>query len=81
MIMKTIMLLISLTFLCMSPMKHAAAQSTEAAQLLLNVEKLAQFKQILKDMKKGIKSWMVAIIRSKILPKVTSVSIKSSWTA
>lgn len=53
MIMKTIMLLISLTFLCMSPMKHAAAQSTEAAQLLLNVEKLAQFKQILKDMKKG----------------------------
>jgi DNA repair ATPase RecN len=37
----------------MSPMKHAAAQSTEAAQLLLNVEKLAQFKQILKDMKKG----------------------------
>lgn len=53
MIMKTTMLLISLTFLCMSPMKHAAAQSTEAAQLLLNVEKLAQFKQILKDMKKG----------------------------
>lgn len=53
MIMKTIMLLISLIFLSMSPLKHAAAQSTEAAQLLLNVEKLAQFKQILKDMKKG----------------------------
>lgn len=51
--MKTLILLISLTFLCMSPLKHAAAQSTEAAQLLLNVEKLAQFKQILKDMKKG----------------------------
>lgn len=51
--MKTIVLLISLISLSMSPMKHAAAQSTEAAQLLLNVEKLAQFKQILKDMKKG----------------------------
>ena len=31
----------------------AAAQEDEAAQLLLNVEKLAQFKQILSDMKKG----------------------------
>lgn len=31
----------------------AAAQSTEMQQLLLNVEKLAQFKQILSDMKKG----------------------------
>ena len=29
------------------------AQSAEAQQLLLNVEKLAQFKQILSDMKKG----------------------------
>ena len=31
----------------------AKAQSTEAAQLLLNFEKLTQFKQILKDMQKG----------------------------
>lgn len=31
----------------------AHAQSHEAQQLLLNVEKLAQFKQILSDMKKG----------------------------
>ena len=31
----------------------ARAQSHEAQQLLLNVEKLAQFKQILSDMKKG----------------------------
>jgi hypothetical protein len=31
------------------------AQSDEAQQLLLNVEKLAQFKQILSDMKKGYK--------------------------
>lgn len=30
-----------------------SAQSEEAQQLLLNVEKLAQFKQILSDMKKG----------------------------
>jgi len=32
---------------------HAAAQSQEAQQLLLNVQKLAQLKQILKDMYKG----------------------------
>lgn len=32
---------------------HAKAQSAEVQQLLLNVEKLAQFKQILSDMKKG----------------------------
>lgn len=32
---------------------NACAQSDEAAQLLLNVEKLAQFKQILSDLKKG----------------------------
>lgn len=31
----------------------AVAQTDEIAQLLLNVEKLAQFKQILSDMKKG----------------------------
>src|SRR5690606_13782078 len=33
--------------------RPAAAQTEEIAQLLLNVEKLAQFKQILTDMKKG----------------------------
>ncbi|MEO6869989.1 MAG: TerB family tellurite resistance protein [Ginsengibacter sp.] len=32
---------------------NLSAQSVEAQQLLLNVEKLAQFKQILTDMKKG----------------------------
>lgn len=31
----------------------ASAQSQEMQQLLLNIEKLAQFRQILKDMKKG----------------------------
>ena len=33
--------------------RPVAAQTEEIAQLLLNVEKLAQFKQILSDMKKG----------------------------
>lgn len=33
--------------------KRADAQATEIAQLLLNVEKLVQFKRILSDMKKG----------------------------
>lgn len=51
--MKKIMLLMGLLIFCISPVKRASAQSTEAAQLLLNVEKLAQFKQMLKDMKKG----------------------------
>ncbi|WP_288878890.1 TerB family tellurite resistance protein [Pedobacter panaciterrae] len=32
---------------------RVSAQATEIAQLLLNVEKLSQFKQILEDMKKG----------------------------
>jgi len=35
------------------PVQSASAQADEIAQLLLNVEKLAQFKQILSDMKKG----------------------------
>lgn len=33
--------------------QKALAQSQEMQQLVLNIEKLAQFKQILKDMKKG----------------------------
>ncbi|MGV8094845.1 MAG: TerB family tellurite resistance protein [Mangrovibacterium sp.] len=35
------------------PAQKVSAQSAEVQQLLLNVEKLAQFKQILSDMKKG----------------------------
>lgn len=49
--MKTIIL-----FLCLSfsiSWINVPAQSTEAQQLLLNVEKLAQFKKILSNMKKG----------------------------
>ncbi len=33
--------------------KQSAAQVEELAQLALNIEKLAQFKQILSDLKKG----------------------------
>lgn len=48
--MKKLMTLI----LCLALSSGAAsAQSHEAQQLLLNVEKLSQFKQLLKDMKKG----------------------------
>ncbi|PWS26189.1 hypothetical protein DHW03_15450 [Pedobacter yonginense] len=44
-----ILVLLSLLSFC----KIADAQSTEAQQLLLNVEKLSQLKNILSDMKKG----------------------------
>lgn len=37
----------------MLPARQAHAQSTELQQLLLNIEKLTQFKAILSDMKKG----------------------------
>ncbi|WP_268224950.1 tellurite resistance TerB family protein [Sinomicrobium oceani] len=40
-------------FSCMLWTSRATAQSSEVTQLLLNVEKLTQFKQILSDMKKG----------------------------
>lgn len=40
-------------FLAMFVPSKTLAQSQEMQQLLLNIEKLAQFKQILKDMKKG----------------------------
>lgn len=35
------------------PVQNAAAQTTEVTQLLLNIEKLRQFRQILKQMKQG----------------------------
>lgn len=38
---------------CILQLHLVSAQTAEVTQLLLNVEKLAQFKQILKDMKKG----------------------------
>ncbi len=51
--MKNRLIIICLTFFGLLSFEQASAQSDEAAQLLLNVEKLAQFKQILSDMKKG----------------------------
>ncbi len=51
--MKKLIIIISLSFIGMLPAFRASAQADELAQLLLNIEKLAQFKQILSDMKKG----------------------------
>ena len=49
--MKSLLILLLLTAQISSNVLYA--QSTEAQQLLLNVEKLAQFKKILSNMKKG----------------------------
>lgn len=51
--MKKLIIIISLSFLGILPAFRASAQADEIAQLVLNIEKLAQFKQILSDMKKG----------------------------
>lgn len=46
-------LVLAMTIGCMLQLQLASAQSAEVQQLVLNVEKLAQLKQILTDMKKG----------------------------
>ncbi|UCJ07488.1 TerB family tellurite resistance protein [Chitinophaga pendula] len=51
--MKKLIIMISLSFLGILPAFRASAQADEIAQFILNIEKLAQFKQILSDMKKG----------------------------
>ncbi|HQS22836.1 MAG: hypothetical protein B7Y11_01375 [Sphingobacteriia bacterium 24-36-13] len=51
--MKKIILIACLTSFALLPAFKASAQADEIAQLVLNIEKLAQFKQILSDMKKG----------------------------
>ena len=51
--MKKLWISLSLALLGTLPAFRAAAQADEIAQLVLNIEKLAQFKQILSDMKKG----------------------------
>ena len=54
--MKKLIIILGITLLFSFPIANKAlAQKDEIAQLLLNVEKLAQFKQILSDMKKGYK--------------------------
>ncbi|WP_035690693.1 hypothetical protein [Flavobacterium sp. F52] len=50
--MKKILILGMAAWLLMAPQK-AEAQSAEIQQLILNIEKLSQFKKILSDMKKG----------------------------
>lgn len=50
--MKRLLILV-LTISCMLQLQLASAQSAEVQQLVLNVEKLAQLKQILTGMKKG----------------------------
>ena len=51
--MKKLVMIFSVVFCSLLPAHKASAQADEIQQLLLNVEKLAQFKQILSDMKKG----------------------------
>lgn len=51
--MKKLVIILSLVFCSLLPAHKVSAQADEIQQLLLNVEKLAQFKQILSDMKKG----------------------------
>ncbi len=46
-------ILLTLFSICCLQLHLASAQADEIAQLLLNVEKLAQFKQILSDMRAG----------------------------
>ncbi|MBW8334465.1 MAG: TerB family tellurite resistance protein [Prolixibacteraceae bacterium] len=51
--MKKLIIIFGIVLFCFPMANKALAQKEEIAQLLLNVEKLAQFKQILSDMKKG----------------------------
>jgi len=51
--MKKMIVITALVLAALLPAGKVSAQANEIAQLLLNVEKLAQFKQILSDMKKG----------------------------
>ncbi|MEN5232513.1 TerB family tellurite resistance protein [Sphingobacterium faecium] len=53
--MKKYMVLTVLCLMMVVPMLKAKAQADEVAQLLLNVEKLTQFRGILKQMKDGYK--------------------------
>lgn len=51
--MKKLVMIFSIVFCSLLLAHKVSAQADEIQQLLLNVEKLAQFKQILSDMKKG----------------------------
>jgi len=51
--MKKLIIILEIVLFSFPVANKALAQTDEIAQLLLNVEKLAQFEQILSDMKKG----------------------------
>lgn len=51
--MKKIIFISMMVLAMILPSSKASAQADEIAQLVLNIEKLSQFKQILSDMKKG----------------------------
>jgi len=51
--MKKWWMIVCLSVCAVMASQRASAQATELAQLALNIEKLAQFKQILSDLKKG----------------------------
>ena len=51
--MKKLIIILGIVLFSFPMANKALAQKDEIAQLLLNVEKLAQFEQILSDMKKG----------------------------
>lgn len=51
--MKKLIIILGIVLFSLSMANKALAQKEEIVQLLLNVEKLAQFEQILSDMKKG----------------------------
>jgi DNA repair ATPase RecN len=51
--MKKILILFVMILFCSCKPQPATAQAQEIAQLILNIEKLSQFKQILEDLKKG----------------------------
>lgn len=51
--MKKCVMFFILTVLFLTPARKVKAQADELAQLALDIEKLAQFKQILSDLKKG----------------------------
>lgn len=55
------------------------AQSHEAQQLLLNVEKLAQLKQMLSDLKKGYDILVKGTIPSKTFRKGILICMKLFW--
>lgn len=51
--MKRLGMILGIIFCASIPVYKVSAQAAEIQQLLLNVEKLSQFRQILSDMKKG----------------------------